>query len=287
MNWIILTILSIFFRAVYGISTKVLSSNVKVAPATLSVIYSLFATFLTLIISPFIGGISFGEFGSIWQLILVAIIAISSGNILYYMGIKSLDSSTTQIAFSSILIWGTILSIIFLDSSFSERQIIGIILLLFAIIFVQFKKDVNLLKKGVHYILISAFIFSIFQISFAELSKSVSAGAFLLTAYLGTTIVTSLLYANTIKKDLYLLKNRLLQTSKLMLFSSVIGLFHFVLTYFAYKSAPDSGVVVVLATSQVIIAVILSIIFLKERDRIKRKIIAGILTLIAGILIKG
>ncbi|HUQ85433.1 MAG TPA: DMT family transporter [Candidatus Limnocylindrales bacterium] len=287
MNWLIFTIISIFFRAVYGVSTKVLSSNVKVSPATVSVIFSTFATLLTLIISPLIGGISFKEFRSVWLLAMVVVIAISSGNILYYKGIKSLDSSTTQIAFSSILIWGTLFSITFLNSNFSSRQIVGIILLLLAIIFVQFKKGVNLLKKGVLYIILSALIFAIFQISTAELSKSISAATYLLTAYLGTTIVTGILYAKTIRKDLFLLKNRMLQTSKVMLFSSITSLIHFSFAYFAYRSAPDSGVVVVLLTSQVIIAVILSIIFLKERDRIGRKLVAGLLAVLAGFLIKG
>ncbi|PIQ35960.1 MAG: hypothetical protein COW60_01195 [Candidatus Yonathbacteria bacterium CG17_big_fil_post_rev_8_21_14_2_50_43_9] len=59
-----------------------------------------------------------------------------------------------------------------------------------------------------------------------------------------------------------------------------------VFSFMAYKVAPDKGVVVVLLTSQVILSVIFGIIFLKEKDNISKKVLAGILAFIAGIFIK-
>lgn len=54
----------------------------------------------------------------------------------------------------------------------------------------------------------------------------------------------------------------------------------------ATDEAPQPAIVGMLLTSQVVLGVILSIIFLKEHDNIGRKLGAGVLAVIAGILIK-
>jgi len=47
----------------------------------------------------------------------------------------------------SILIWGAVLSMIFLDITFSSIQISGIILMLMAILLVQYKKGKMIIKQ--------------------------------------------------------------------------------------------------------------------------------------------
>jgi hypothetical protein len=59
MNWLFLTLLAITSRATYSIATKVLSKDVKVTPITHSILLTTFAGVLSLLISPFVGGISF------------------------------------------------------------------------------------------------------------------------------------------------------------------------------------------------------------------------------------
>lgn len=129
MNWLLLTLLAITSRATYSIATKILSKDVKVSPITQSLLLTSFAGVLSLLISPVVGGISFKGLG---QFLFPTALMISSqafGNILFFKGIKNLDASTAQIAFSSILIWGAILSVIFLKSIFSPIQLTGIIFL--------------------------------------------------------------------------------------------------------------------------------------------------------------
>lgn len=59
MNWLFLTVLAITSRATYSIATKVLSKDVEVSPITHSLLLTTFAGVLSLLISPFVGGISF------------------------------------------------------------------------------------------------------------------------------------------------------------------------------------------------------------------------------------
>lgn len=286
MNWIILTLFAITSRAIYSIATKVLSKDVKVSPITHSLLLTSFAGLLSLLVSPFVGGISFE---GIDQYVLPAVIMVSSqafGNVLFFQGIKSLDAGTAQIAFSSILIWGAILSVIFLGSVFSPVQLFGILLMLVSILAVQYKKGKLNLDTGFLYIVASAVLFAIFQVASADLSQVISTGAYLIMAYFGPSLIIGALYYKNIKKDYKHLQSQVKNTFSKTLFASGTSMLYFVFSYLAYRGAPDRGVVVVLLTSQVVLSIILGIIFLKEKENKSRKLLAGALAFLAGALIK-
>lgn len=286
MNWLFLTLLAITARATYSIATKVLSKDVEVSPITHSLLLTTFAGLLSVIISPFVGGISLNGVSNYVLPTVLMIISQAFGNVLFFLGIKKLDAGTTQIAFSSILIWGAILSVVFLGSVFSPVQLLGIILMLIAILVVQYKQGKLDLNSSFLYIVGSAILFAIFQVASADLSKTLSTGTYLVLAYLGPSLIIGSLYFKSIKKDFKLLKSQLKNTSSKTLFASGTSLLYFVFSYLAYRYAPDRGVVVVLLTSQVVLSVIFGILFLKERDNRFRKLLAGVLAFIAGVLIK-
>jgi len=286
MNWIYLTLLAITSRATYSIATKVLSKDVKVSAVTHSILLTTFAGILSVIISPFVGGISFKGIESFYLSALIMVLSQAFGNILFFKGIKDLDAGTTQIAFSSILIWGAILSVAFLDSVFSTKQIVGILLMLFAILLVQYKKGKLDMSSGVLYIVASAILFAVFQVASADLSKIISTGAYLLMAYIGPSLIVGILYFKLITNDFHLLKQQVRESFLITLFASGTSMLYFVFSYIAYRYAPDRGVVVVLLTAQVVLSVIFGIIFLKEKDNQLRKMVAGALAFAAGMMIK-
>lgn len=286
MNWLFFTILAITSRATYSIATRVLSKDVEVSPITHSLLLTTAAGFLSLFVSPFIGGVSFK---GISLYAIPAILMMSSqtfGNVIYFRGQKGLGAGMTQIAFSSILIWGTILSVLFLGSVFSLTQIIGIFFLLIAILTIQFKQRKMNFNSNFLYILGSAVLFAIFQVSSAGLSKAISTGAYLVMAYLGPSLIICALYFKNIRKDFGLIKKQLRHTFLKTLFAGGTSMLYFIFSYLAYRQAPDSGVVVVLLTSQVVLSVIFGIYFLKEKEDSTMKLLAGALAVVAGILIK-
>lgn len=287
MNWLLLTLMAIVARATYGLATKVLSKYVEVSAVTHSILITTFAGLLSFLIIPFVGGISFAGIEEYWLSAVLMVVSQALANVIYFVGIKKLDSGTTQIAFSSILIWGAILAVFFLDSVFSVQQLIGIVLMLLAILMVQYSRGKLEINPGVLYIIGSAMLFAVFQVASADLSKVISTGAYLLMAYLGPSLILGVVYFSTIKKDFSLLRSQLKNTSINTLFASGTSLLYFTFSYLAFREAPDRGIVVVLLTAQVVLAVIFGIIFLKEKDNKTRKLLAGLLAFAAGILIKG
>lgn len=286
MNWLLLTFLAILSRSFQSITSKIFTNHAKVTPITQSVLFLGTAFFLCLPLSPFIGGITFEGLSSLWLPTTIMILSLALGNTLFFKGLSKLEASITAIAFSSILLWGSILSVMFLGSSFSIKQIAGIGLLGFAIILVQNIKKIKAINPAVLHIIISALFFAIFQVSSAELAKSMPAGTYLFLSYGGATLLTLLMYGKQVAQDLKSLSKQKVAVAKVTLLAALCSTGYFVFSYFAYQQAPDRGVVVVLLTSQVILSVILGIILLKENDRLPRKLAAGLLAAIAGVLIK-
>lgn len=286
MNWLFLTILAITARATFSLGTKLLSRDVKVSVQTQSLLLPLGSGLLALIISPFFGWLNFH---SIQQNLIPMLIIISSqvvGNVLYFNGQKFLDAGITQIALSSTLVWGTMLSIVFLKSRFSFLQFFGIVVMMLAIALIQNKKRGAKINFSILYIMGAAVSFSVFQVVSAFVSTRINTATYLTTTYLGTALLTFLIYVKTIKADAEKLASQLKNTFSKTLFASGTSLLYFVFSYLAYRYAPDRGVVVILLTAQVVLSVIFGILFLKEKDNMAKKLLAGALAFIAGVLIK-
>lgn len=286
MNWLLLTILSIAFRATFGVAVKLLSNRAKVSAITQSVLLTGCAAILIIVFIPVYGGISFHGLSDHWLLAATMVLASAFGNILFFKGLEKLDASTTQIVFASILLWSVILSVSFLGSRFSINQIIGIGILVAAILLVQYRKGARIFDANALYILAAAVLFAVFQVTSAEMAKTFSVAAYSLTAYLGGTLVVGLIYFRQVIRDFAVLAKDVTRVALVTLFASSMSLLYAVFAYLAYQRAPDKGVVVVLLTSQVVFGVILAIIFLRERNNIPKKIAAGLLAVLAGVLIK-
>ena len=287
VHWLLLTLLAIVSRAVFGPANKILTNYVSVSPIMLSALFSLATMVLAIIASPLLGGFSLDGLGQAWPTMLAITVVLAAGGILFFMGQTQLDVGTTQIALSSILIWSVILSVIFLGSSFSLVQGIGIVLLIAAIAGAQYRKGKRKISPAIAYILITAALFAAFQVLSAVVSKHLTVATYIVLAYGGSLLLTILLYGKRLYAELpQLAKHHPARVIGPLLLTNGTYLFYLVFAYYAYQSAPDPGVVVVLITTQVVLGVILGAIFLKEREYLIRKLAAGALAVVAGILIQ-
>lgn len=285
MNWLLLTAISVVFRAIYGVMTKVLSNKVKTSVNTQAVLLSLSGGVISLILSPILGGLKFDFTGV--SLIAVALVMLGQGlgNIVYFEAIKNLTNSTGQIAFSSILVFNTVLSLIFLNLHLSFLNVFGIMLLLMAILSVTTGK-IEFHKRGVTLMLLAAFLFAVFQLSSAKLSKQVGVSTYLLLAYFGAALVVFAVRWKPIIADLSKVKD-IKTVFGIPLVTALPSLGNFAFAYYAYRNAPQPAKVAILLTSQVVLTVILSYFFLKEKSHLARKVGASIIVVVASALIKG
>lgn len=283
MSWLFFTALSVIFRAIYGVMTKVLSNKVKASVYTQATLLPLAGAGIAVLASPFLGGLRFNL--SDVSLVAVALVILGQGlgNITYFASIKNLTNGTAQIAFSSILLFNTLLSLLFLGLHLSLMNVFGLFLLMLAILSVVTGK-IELHRKGVGLMILSAFLFSVFQLSSSEISKQVGAATYLLIAYSGAAAVVFALKSKLVIDDLSNAKRR--STLSIPLLTAIPSVGNFLFAYYAYRSAPQPAKVAMLLTSQVVLTVFLSYFFLKEKGRLLRKVFAAVLVVFAAILIK-
>lgn len=287
MSWLFYTFLAVFGRATYSMGTKVLTNRLPVTAPIQSILLTGAAAIITLAVTPFIGGFDFAGLSGMWDVALIMIVTVTAGNMLYFRAQQDLDVGTTQIAFSSIVIWATFLSSLWLGSSFSAKQGVGIVLLLCAIMLIQYRKGHRKLNAAVVGIIASAAAFAAFQVTGARISQHTSLATYMLLAYAGPTILAAAVYWKRLKPELDVIRKAPRRyTVEGVLFAAVTSISYYVFSYFAYRNAPDAGVVVVLLTTQVIFSVILATLFMGERSHLARKAAATALAFIASVLIK-
>lgn len=284
MSWLALTFISVSFRSIYGVLTKVLSNVVKTSVYTQAVLLPLSAGFVALILSPFFGGLTYSAESISWAAVLLVVFGQGLGNIVYFAAIKRLTNSTGQIAFSSILVFNTLLSVMFFGLELSLLNIVGVVLLMFAILSVTSGK-ITFDSRGVLLMMFAALLFAIFQLSSSVLSSQVSAALYLVVAYFGAASVAFVLKHRQVISDLRSVTDYKI-TFGIPVITALPSIGNFLFAYYAYKVAPEPTKVAILLTSQVVFTVILSYIFLRERDHVWRKVFAAILVVVSAALIR-
>ena len=284
MSWLLLTALSVVSRAVYGVMTKVLSDKVIVSAPTQAVLLTTAGAAFAVLASPFLGGVHLTGVEIDWIVVLLVVLGQGLGNVVYFASIKHLTNGTAQIAFSSILVFNTFLSLVFLSLQLSFINILGIILLLLAILAVV-SGTVEFNKRGVGLMLLAAFLFSVFQVASVELSQQVTAATYLVIAYGGSALVVFVLKARQVISDV--INTQALKTLLLVpVLTAIPSVGNFLFSYYAYRLAPEPAKVAILLTSQVVVAVFLSYFLLKEKSHLGRKLGAAAAIIIASLLIK-
>ena len=257
--------------------TKVLSNKIQTSVYTQAVLLSLAVAILAVAASPLLGGLSFDFSGVSILAVLLVMCGQGLGNITYFAAIKNLTNGTAQIAFSSILVFNTVLSLVFLDLHLSPLNVFGLILLMIAILSVA-SGNIELDKKGIALMVLSAFLFSIFQLASSELSQQVGAAMYLLIASGGAAVAVLAIHGRSVLHDVRRIEDVKI-TLGIPFLAAVPSLGYFLFSYYAYRIAPEPTKVALLLTSQVVVTVFLSYFLL-------RKLVAAVMVVIAAILIK-
>lgn len=260
-----------------------MSNKIQASAYTQATLLSFVGFIITIFFSPLLGGLSL-DFSKI-SILPLALVVLSQGlgNITYFAALKKLTNGTAQIAFSSILFFNVILAIAFLGLNLSLVNLLGVIVLASAIL-IAVSGKVELNKSGIGIMLLSAFLFSIFQLASSELSREVSAATYLAITFLGAVVVIFALKSRTVIKDIS--KSNISSIIQISTLAALPAVGYFLFSYYAYRIAPEPSKVALLLTSQVVLTVILSYFILKERVHIKRKLLASVLVVISAALIK-
>jgi drug/metabolite transporter (DMT)-like permease len=284
VTWLILTLVALSSRGIYGVLSKVMGPRLEASGPITAIVMLTGVGLLAIPLSPALGGLSTRGLADHWAILLLIVATSGAGNMAYFHGIRTLDAGVAQIVFSSIIVWGLLLSVLVLNSRFAWVQVAGALLLVFAIVIAQLDDRLRI-RSGAWFILVAAALFAVFQVCVARISDDVTAGTYLVITNLGPAAFIALAYGKRTVPELRQMRSTIRAGAVVSFATVLFSLSYFVAAYFAYRAAPDAGVVVILLTAQVVVAVLLSAAFLDERKHLGRKIAAGALAVVAGFLI--
>lgn len=276
--WIIYALVSSIFSGLTSILASYSSKLNKVD----SILITTTRTFIILIIS-FISTIFFGKLSQITTLSLKTIIfLILSGvstTLLWIFYFKALDtgdvSKVTPIDKTSIVLT-LILSMIFLHEKITIIKIISITLILIGTLLMVNKKTTN--EKDNKWILYSV-LTAIFTSTTTIISKiGLNNIDSVLATFIRTVIVFIILMFIVIFKKKYVyLKDISKKSMKYVIYSGITNTLSW-LFYFASLKYGETSIVFTIEKLSIVVTILLSVIFLKEK--LNRKQIIGIIIIV-------
>ncbi len=228
--------------------------------------------------------LEFPESKLAWALLLLSSLIWALVTYFSFLAYKYLDvGSKAPSAKAAKLIIVMILSVVILKEQITLLKSIGFILIILALVMVTYNHKLKIFEiknKGVRY---------------TFLSSSLAGVALLIdkyeTAYFNTNMYAFLLYLlpalfllpflfNSKKEMKSLIKNKY----GFLIGATLLSMSYYYFILLAFKTE-NASIVIPLIEASTFFAVIFSIIFLKERERIFQKILATIIVIIGAVLI--
>lgn len=281
--WIIYALVSALFSGL----TSVLASYSSKLNKVDSILITTIRTFIILILS-FIATLIYKTFSDIYNLdtktIIFLILSGISTTLLWIFYFKALDtgdvSKVTPIDKTSIVIT-LILSMVFLHEKITIIKVISIIFILIGTFLTVNKKTTN--EKDNKWILYSV-LTAIFTSTTTIISKIGLNDIDSVLATFIRTVITFiiLIFIVIIKKKYVYLKNISKKSMRYVIYSGITNTLSW-LFYFASLKDGETSIVFTIEKLSIVVTILLSVIFLKEK--LNRKQIIGIIIVIATSLL--
>ena len=283
MSWQLLLAISILSYAVGVLLQRVIQKDGKNDPYAFSIFFQL--TIGAVIgLYAFFQGFVMPNYMDFLPNIMLMIILYAIANTLIFSSLKYLDAAAFTILFSSRALWTILAAVVFLNEPFTFKQIIGTLLIIISVIIVSAKPKKFTFKKGEIYALLAALVFGTAFANDAYIigTYHVDVESHLFFGFVLPAIAMWILRPQaTSQMKPFFTRTILLQSLALTLFYATSA----ITIFLAYDIAKNAAQIAPLNQTSIIIIVILSMVFLKERDNITRKILGALLSFIGVLLV--
>ena len=282
MSWFILALMSVLFYSFSTIFQKKLMGENNSDPVAFMIVFQFLVTGILLIYILF-SHTTFPNLIYVWPNLILNGILIAIGSLCMFKALKITEASEYTIISTFSVIINLFFASVFLHEVITLNKLIGTIFIIASILIIAFKAKNNPTKihKGHLFSLLSAIGFGT---AFSNESYIVGQIGVIQNLVIGF-FLPGLLVLLIKPKSLQHVRNLLPLTSlfKIIIFS-ILYLFGAITIFAAYTQGGDAGKIYGISNSTVIATVILSAIFLGEKDKPLRKIIATI-SAFAGIML--
>lgn len=280
MHWLLFGALNVVAFSVANIFQRLAMKKEGSDPVSSTIIFELLLAVVTGVVALFVG-FSLPP-REVWLALCAIGVLYGYGGLFFFKAIKTIEASEMAILGSVGTLVTVILSYVFLNERLSVTQLAGLLLILASVVIVNYTKHKFRLSTGAWYALLgaaffgSAVIIDTYILKFYPATSYMPIGSFLIAVILMVSFPRSI---KTIVRDIKKVDMNLVIYSVLYAFAGLM--FYLPLQTGTYVSQMSA-----LGRVTIILTVILSAIFLKERSHIGKKIVGAILTTIGIFLIR-
>ncbi|OGK19341.1 hypothetical protein A3G67_00360 [Candidatus Roizmanbacteria bacterium RIFCSPLOWO2_12_FULL_40_12] len=282
MNWLLLTLVSVFGVSFAVILQRVLMKGDRSNPYSYAIVFQLIIAILNLLIAIGLGSQipTLSEKFPYW---IVAAILWAGGSLFFFKAIQLIEASEIMIISSSRVIVTILAATVFLHEVFNIQKILGAVFIIVSIFLVSRLKKGIKFSKGVEYAFATAVFSGLAIVVDGFNVKSTDPISYNVTVNFLIFLILLFFYPKVFKQWKQLIEASFLKRMlPIGIFATVQGLAYML----ALANGGSSSQVGTIRQASVVVTVILAAIFLKEKDYLGRKFIAAVLVTLGVILLR-
>lgn len=281
--WFFLALFGTFNFAITRVLQRFLLKDGKHDSVAYSIYFQLLVAFIIL---PFalINGFVIPNLSSLWPFLALMTVLYGFANSFSYISIRRIPISEFMIIMGTVPVWTTLTSIPLLGESTSVNKFIGIALTVIGVSYVFYTGKKLAMNKGHLYAFLASLCFGFAFTNDAFLLNSFNVLTYSVTYFLLPAIFLMVIYPKNVKLGKSLLSNK----EKYKFLAS--GIFFAIAALsinFSYKLGGEISQITSILQLSPILAVILGIILLKERDNLLKKLIGAGIVILGVFLLRG
>ena len=274
MSWQLLILISVVLYSISVLLQRVILKENESQP----IAYSMFFQLLVGIVIGIIGFL-FADMTLpsnltplFWNLLLMTVLYAFS-NVFIFKSLKQTEASKFTIVFATRAFFTVLASSLLLQEFLTGSQFLGALLIFSGVVLVNLKSSKFSLDRGSLFALLGALAFGLANTNDRYLLKSFNIYPYITLAFIAPFFLMSVIYPKELKHIKLFLGKKVL---KKVLLLSVVYAFSAVAFFGALQVSNNSSQVASVNLTSVIITVILSAIFLKERSNLYQKIAGAV-----------
>lgn len=281
MSWQLFTLISVLSLSISVILQRVLIYKDKTDPFAYAVLFQAIVGILVTI-AAFYYGFTLVGIETVLVPAFVAIIFFGLGHIVYAKTLQKVEASAFSVLFATQAIWLMLLGILLLGETMTTLQVAGTLLIFMSVGLLAKNFKTIFTENGTLLGLLTGLMFGIAIYSWSYVGRFTDALSWTAISFVGTALVAFLARPQSVRKMKPLLKPKVLW--KLIALGVFYGIGSLTMLL-AYKTG-TFAIVSPLRQTSIIVTVLLALSFLpKERNRVRRKLLAALICTVGVILI--
>ncbi|HEU5379430.1 MAG TPA: EamA family transporter [Ktedonobacteraceae bacterium] len=282
--WQLLLTISILAATASVLVQRAILRDVKVNP----VVYTIVTQLLTSVVITVYVLLKGPHFTNLHHLIpnfALMVILLSVANVLTSRALQLISAAELMIIMGSRSLWAIFVAILFLHEVYTLERAIGTVLILLSVYLVSYKKSLKVIhfSKGELLAAIAAMCFGIEFANDAYIARTVDVSTYEIFVFLLPALAILMRYPNAIRRLKSVLHSRLmLQLLPLTILSALAT----IPLLLAYQVGRNESQIAPLYEMTTVLTVIFSILVIKERAYIARKLLGACVSVLGVILLR-